>query len=162
MNRRSLPYLVSALLLAASAGAIYAQDAAPPVPPSAPPATKHDEKTTELGERMHRISKAMKKLKGQVSDPASNDASLALVADIRAAAEEALTFKPEKEADLPPDQQAAFQQNYEDGMKQFIAAVDEFAAALKAGDNAQAATLFANLGKIERKDHHEFRKPHDN
>lgn len=160
MNRITLALLLLASL-ALPTVAVRAQDSdSGSAPPPASGPSEHPEKTTELGKRMKRIAKAYKQLRKQIDDPSSNASSLQLVADIKAAATEALQFKPEKEADLPPDQQADFQQHFEDAMKQFIGRVGDLAAALKANDNDKAADLVKQLYQLERKDHHQFRKPH--
>lgn len=159
MNRSFAATFILAGALLAPAAYLVAQDNNPP-PPSSPSAD-HGEKTTELGQRMKRIAKAMKALGKQINDPSANDSSIVLIGQMKTAAKEALQFKPEKEADLPPDQQPAFQHNYEVALKQAIGVMDQIEDALKANDNATAAQLFKKLGQTERKDHHEFRKPHD-
>jgi len=79
--------------------------------------------------------------------------------DIKTEATAGLSLKPEKEADLPADQQAAFQASFQDGLKTFISTVDKAVAAVKAGDNAGAAKLLQDMGALERKDHKQFKKP---
>jgi soluble cytochrome b562 len=119
-----------------------------------------DRPKTDLEKKMDVINRSMRKLKKQIGDSASNDSSIQAVAAIHDAATAALDMTPEKEKDLPPDQQPAFHAQFEKGMKDFIAQVDQMAAALKAGDNATAAKIYQGLGQLEKKDHKQFRKPH--
>ncbi|MGH7995635.1 MAG: cytochrome b562 [Opitutaceae bacterium] len=147
-----------AFALALPVGIVRGQDNAP-TPATAAPAARPHKPITELGRRMKRIAKAMKALHGQINDPSRNASSIELVAQVKAAAEEALTFKPEKEKSVPAGAQAAFQADYEKSMKQFIGSVSELSDALKANDNAKAAELYRHLRQLERKDHHKFRKP---
>jgi soluble cytochrome b562 len=155
------PTAVSSLLLALAviaAPALRAQDASS-APAAAPAGAPSSDEKTDLDKKMDIMNKAMRKLKGQISDPASNAASLALVAQIHDAATAALDLTPAKEKDLPDADQAKFHADFQAGMKDFIGQVDALTAALTANDNDQAAKLFAQLGQTERKDHKQFRKP---
>lgn len=44
-------------------------------------------------------------------------------------------------------------------MDEYLGTVDKLADALKAGNNDEAARLVAELGKIQKADHKEFRRP---
>jgi hypothetical protein len=155
MRRIHVITVFSALSLAA-AGFASAQEPAPTAPPASAPGHHHK---TDLQKNMDRIAKAYKRLGKQIHDPDQNASSLDLVAQIHDAANDSLTLKPLREADQPADQQAHFQEQYEAAMKQFIAATDDLAAALKANDNDKAAVLYKKLDKLMDKGHHEFRKP---
>jgi len=137
--------LTSALLLIALiAPAVRAQDS---------------DKDTELGKHMSKISKDYKKIRAQIADASQNDATIALLTDIKTEATAGLELKPEKEADQPADQQAAFQANFQTALKTFIATVDKAVAALKAGDNDGAGKLVKDMFEQEKKDHKQFKKP---
>jgi hypothetical protein len=147
-------HIISSLLLSllVAAPVLRAQDAG-----GAPAATQSDDKT-DLEKQMTIINKAMRKLKNQVKDPSSNADSLAAVAQIHDAATAALELTPKKEKDLPDADQAQFQSNYVAAMKDFITQVDSLTAALTANDNDKAATILAQLGKTEGKDHKAYKK----
>ena len=115
---------------------------------------------TEIGKHMEKIAKAVKKLRSQIGDASQNDSSLQLVATIHDEASAAVDLKPEKEKDLPEDQQAQFQEQYQAGLKEFLKAVDKLSDLLKAGDNAGASAQLKQLLNLERQDHKKFKKPH--
>lgn len=115
------------------------------------------EQITELGKAMKKMGKPFRVLAKQVADASKNEESLQLVADMRAAAEECLTFKPAMTADLPADKQAQFIADYQAGMKTLIADLDKLSEALKAGDNAQAATVLRSLKGDQKRGHDAFR-----
>ncbi len=116
---------------------------------------------TALEKEMKVVKNAFNQLKQQAADPAQNTSSLALVAKIRAAAKSASSLEPEKTADLPEKDRAAFVADYKDEMKTFIANLDKLAAALKAGNNADAVKIVSDLKTMQREAHKEFRKSED-
>ncbi len=142
----NLRLLASTLLaLAVMAPVMHAQDS-------------DKDKDTELGKHMSKIAKDYKKLRSTISDATQNDASVALLTDMKSESMAGIDLKPEKELDLPADQQAAFQAKYQAGAKEFCATIDKAIASLKAGDNAAATDTVKSLGALERKDHKQFKK----
>ncbi len=151
MKLRTLASLL--LALTAAPALIQAQDASP-----AAPAHPKKEKTP-LEKQMSKIGKAVRALKKQVGDATQNASSLELVATIHDAAQASLALVPAKSTGLPDADKAKLVSAYKTAMNEFIATVDQLAAALKAGNNAEAAKIFPKLMDLEKKDHHEFRKP---
>lgn len=144
------PLSLLALLLAiVSPGASVALHAA-----DQPQANSED---SELGDAMSSMNSAFKKLRKQVADPTQNEASLALVAKLRKGCVESTKHVPIKVGRLPAAEQAAAKLAYQDQMKKLIAAVDQLAAALKAGKNDVAADLLKELHDQEEAGHKEFR-----
>jgi len=121
--------------------------------------TKQKAEETELGKSMEKISGAWRKLRRQVADPASNAASLELVATIQAAAEKALTLTPARIEDVPAADRGKFADHYRQGMKEFHAQVVKLAAALQAGDNTAAQELVRKIGDLQKAGHREFKRP---
>lgn len=157
----NLRLFASTLIALAGIPLAMAQTEAPASPPPSAPALggDHDSDHTELGDHMKKVARAFKLLRRQLSDPSQNDSSLALVAKMHTELEATLSLKPAKEADLPADQQAEFQAKFEDGMKHFLAQLDQLSDLIKAGDNAGAVAQAKKLGELEHQDHKEFRKP---
>jgi len=120
---------------------------------------KKDRPDTDIEKAMEMMSGAYRKLRRQVTDPAQNAASLELVATIKTGATEARKHTPLKTADLPEPERAAFVENYQKKMDEFLGTVGKLEDALKAGNNDEAARLVAELGKIQKADHQEFRRP---
>jgi soluble cytochrome b562 len=113
---------------------------------------------TELAKDMDKIGDAVKALQKQIGNPTLNDSSLKLVATIREAAQAATKLVPDKAKDLPEADKPRFVDQYRDGLKEFLGAVDRLDAALRTNDNATATAIFKQLGDLERKDHIRFRR----
>ena len=120
---------------------------------------KKDHPDTDIEKAMEKMAGAYRKLRRQVTDPAQNAASLELVATIKAGATEARKYSPLKAADLPGPERAAFVENFQKKLDEFLDAAGRLEVALKAGNNEEAARLVAELGKIQKADHKEFRRP---
>ncbi len=146
--------LLSLLFGLAFGPGLFAQDG-----PKEPPAGAEKEPETELGKKMEKISRAYKKLRREVSDATKNEDSLAQVAIIRENASEAVKLEPAKKEDVPADAQEKFVTEYHSKMKEFLAELDVLEAALKAGKNDEAAKSVEELGKLQKSNHKEFRRP---
>jgi soluble cytochrome b562 len=151
-------------LIAPAFGADYAQPAPPAQTEAAAPAqagapSAKAEHKTPLAKDMDKINWAMRKLRKQIDDPASNASSLDLVAKVRAAAEDATGQTPSWAAEKPEAARAKFVADFQADMKDFVGKVDSLAAALQANDNAGAAKIYKDLLSAERQGHKEFRKP---
>lgn len=120
---------------------------------------KPKEPETELGNTMDKMNGAWRKLRKQLADPASNAASLELVATISAAADKAATLKPARLADVPAADQAKFIADYQAQMKEFIAQIAKLGAALKANDNAAADAIVRKMGAMQKEGHKDFKRP---
>ena len=120
---------------------------------------KKDRPDTDIEKAMDKMAGAYRKLRRQVTDPAQNAASLELVVAIKAGATEARKYTPLKAADLPEAERAAFVENFQKKLDEFLGTAGRLEDALKAGNNEQAAALVAELGKIQKADHKEFRRP---
>jgi soluble cytochrome b562 len=114
---------------------------------------------TELGRTMEQLNGAWRKLRRQAADPASNAASLELVAVIQAAGEKALTLQPARVEDVPAADREKFVQDYRKGLQGFLAQVGKLEEALKAGDNAAATELIQKIGALQKEAHKEFKRP---
>ena len=148
MKTRLLPLALVLILVFPAAAILRAQEK-----------PEHKEPETELGKTMEDVNGAWRKLRKQVADPASNAASLELVATINAGLTKALTFKPAKADDLPAADREKFIQSYQARMKEFIDLLPKLQAALKANDNTAAQALVQKMGAMQKEDHKEFRRP---
>lgn len=131
--------------------------------PEAPhrPGDRPHQKHTELGDHMEKMGRAFRSLGRQIKDASKNEDSLKLVEIIRTNARAAVNLKPEKTADIPADQQAKFETDYQAGIKHLLGDIDQLEAALKAGNNDQAAEWVKTLKKDMDTGHKKFRKKHD-
>jgi hypothetical protein len=120
---------------------------------------QHKEPETELGKLMEKVGKSWRSVRKQVDDPASNAATLELVAGIHANLDRAVALEPARAQDVPEAERAKYIESFRSHLKEFIGMVGELEAALKANDNAAAAALVKQLGAAQREDHKEFRRP---
>lgn len=152
-----LRIIVSLFLLSliAAIPAIKAQDKEPMTLSASP---KKEDKT-ELGKAMDKMGKALRALKKQVADPAKNASSLQLAEGMRSAALASADLTPAKAQDLPEADRAQFEADYKAGMKDLLGAIDDLAAALKAGDNDQAVKIVQGFNKLMKDGHKKFQRP---
>lgn len=150
MKNRLLLFTLALFIGLPAAPGLHAEE-------SGPGKKKADE--TELGNTMEKINGAWRKLRKQAGDPASNAASLELVATIKAGAEKALTLKPARVEDVPAADRAKFVQDYRQAMKDFLARVGKLEQAFRAGDNAAALDQIQKIGALQKEAHKEFKRP---
>lgn len=144
----------------ASLPGLRAEDAA------APKQMPDKDDQTELGSKMEKIGGAFRRLRkvdpatklAQVADPAKNEDSLKQVAIIKENAIAASKLEPALKKDKPADQQEKFMTDYQAKMKSFLDDIDKLEAALKAGQNDEAAKLVNTLNTDQKEGHTDFRK----
>lgn len=145
MKKSSL-FLLS-LLLALLPAVVRAEDAKP---------KKAD---TELEKSMDLMNKPWRKLRKQAADQALNADSLALLATIKAAAQDNLKYTPDLARDVPAEKRDKFIAGYQEQMKKFIASLDPIEAAFKAGDNPAAVGFIAKAAALQKEGHKEYKRP---
>lgn len=117
-----------------------------------------DEPETELGKKMEKVGGAFRALGRQISDPSKNADSLARIAVIKENLQASLKLEPAKKAEIPAAEQKKFVADYQKTMKDFLALVDKTEAALKAGNNEEAAKLVGSMRDDQKKAHKQFKK----
>ena len=126
--------------------------------PFTPIQSAEDEPETELGAKMEKMSGAFRALRRQIEDATKNEDSLARLAAIKENAEAALKLEPARKAEIPAAKQAAFVADFRAKMKEFIGVVERTEAALRAGNNAEAARLVGVMADTQKQAHGDFRK----
>lgn len=124
----------------------------------APLALAADEPQTEMGESMEKVSSAFRRVRRMVASPENNAQVLELLATMRAEAIAAGKHEPAMAKDIPEAGRAKFVADFNQRMKEFIAAIEKTEAAVKAGDNATAATLVSELAAMQKAGHKDFKK----
>lgn len=112
---------------------------------------------TPLGKKMSAMNTAFKAIGRQIDDPSKNASTLEQLTIVETNAKAAIAMEPEKKTQIPAGDQAKFVADYKEGMKQFLVTVDKMRAALKAGKNAEAATILDTMKDQQRDSHKEFR-----
>jgi len=121
------------------------------------------EPTTELGKHMSQISDAYRNMRGgataDATDVSKKDAALAQIAIIRENMTAALELRPDYTSAQPEDKQEQFVEDFHTQVRKFLAALEEFDAAVTAENSAEAGTLYARLQEIQREGHGTYRAP---
>ena len=124
-------------------------------------ATRADEKETPLGDKMKIISKSVKQLKNQITDPTQQQSSIALVQTAESAAKDARGLVPAKAASVPDADRPKFISDFQAQIDVLIKQFDTINAALAAGKYDDAQKAFNDLANIKRDGHKQFIKPQD-
>ena len=111
-----------------------------------------------MEKEMSAMNKAYKALKKTVADPASKDANLKLIADIKKTTETSAKMEPKTTADQPAAGKAAYLEKFKAQMADFAKEVATLEAAVTAGNTAAAEASFAKLNDLKKKGHEDFKK----
>lgn len=120
-------------------------------------AAQTDEEKTPLGLRMTAMNAALRQITAQVADPSKNASTLEQVAIFQTNATEAMTFKPEKMAQVAEGEQEKFVMDFQEGIKGLLVTVDSLKAAVEAGRNTDAAAIVEAMKAYQREKHPVFR-----
>lgn len=116
-----------------------------------------DEDKTPLGMRMTAMNAALRQITAQVADPSKNASTLEQVAIFQTNATEAMTFKPEKMAQVAEGEQEKFVTDFQEGIKGLLVTVDSLKVAVEAGRNTDAAAIVEAMKAYQREKHPVFR-----
>ncbi len=120
-----------------------------------PAATEAD---SEIIPPMERIASAFRRVRRLASSPANNAETLTFLETIRTEALASRKHMPMMAADLPEAERPKFLKAYQARMDEFIGILDKVSAAIKAGDNATAASLVLGLPDFQKQAHADFKK----
>jgi soluble cytochrome b562 len=115
------------------------------------------EDKTPLGMRMTAMNAALRQITAQVADPSKNASTLEQVAIFQTNATEAMTFKPEKLAEVAEGEQEKFVTDFQEGIKGLLVTVDSLKVAVEAGRNEDAANIVEAMKAYQREKHPVFR-----
>ncbi|HEV7866917.1 MAG TPA: cytochrome b562 [Chthoniobacteraceae bacterium] len=114
------------------------------------------EEDSALAKEMKTMNKSLRTLKRQIADPAKKEDNLALLATIKKTIEASHKLDPAKIKDVPEAERAAYKQKYNAQLDDLDKTFDEVAAALKAGNEADAKKAFDKLTEQKEKGHKDF------
>jgi len=124
----------------------------------ATPTFAADGPESEMGESMEKISSAFRRVRRMVTSAENNAQTLELLATIRTESIAAAKHTPLLAAEIPEAARPKFVEDFKKRMTEFITMVEKTEAAIKAGDNATAATLVSDLAGLQKAGHTDFRK----
>lgn len=116
-----------------------------------------DEDKTPLALRMTAMNAALRQITAQVADPSKNASTLEQVAIFQSNATEAMTFTPEKKAQVAEGEQEQFLTDFQAGIKGLLVTVDSLKVAVEAGRNADAEAIVEAMKAYQREKHPVFR-----
>jgi len=116
-----------------------------------------DADKTPLGLRMTAMNAALRQITATVADPTKNASTLEQVAIFQSNAAEAMTFKPEKLAEVAEGEQEKFVMDFQEGIKGLLVTVDSLKVAVEAGRNEDAAAIVEAMKAYQREKHPVFR-----
>ena len=111
----------------------------------------------DLADTMKAMNGDLKAISAQVGDASKNQSSAALADDFAKVAETAKTFIADSIAQAPAAQQAQMKAQYDALIDQSVTLGTQLAAALRAGDNAQAKAILTQLAALKSQGHDQFR-----
>jgi hypothetical protein len=117
-----------------------------------------DDDTTELGAKMKKVSGAWRTVKGQVTDAAKNEDTLAKLAVVKENLTAALKLEPDLAKTKSGAEKDKFVADYRAKLKEEIEKVDQIAAAVKAGKNEEANKLVGVVDQDQKDAHKAFKK----
>lgn len=120
-------------------------------------AAQSEAEKTPLAQRMTAMNVALRQITAQVADPSKNASTLEQVVIFQTNANEALTFKPEKTAQVAEGEQEKFVADFQTGIKALLVKVDSLKMAVEAGKNEDAAKLVEDMKAWQREKHPVFR-----
>ncbi len=124
-------------------------------------AEEEKKQKTELNRKMETIDEGMKKLKRTLKKPDQNEASLKLIEQILATANQCKVLDPAKAAKLPEADRKKFVDEYHGAMAHLIETMEQMKKAVADGDNKKALELHKSLKGQEEDGHDKFMESDD-
>ena len=111
----------------------------------------------DLADTMKAMNSDLKAISAQVGDASKNQSSAALADDFAQVAATAKTFVADTIAQAPAAQQAQMKAQFDSLIDESVSLGTQLAAALRAGDNAQAKAILTQLAALKSQGHDQFR-----
>jgi len=118
-----------------------------------------DEDQTELGAKMEKMGGAWRRIKAQVSDASKNDDTLTKLGTMKENLSAALKLEPETAKSKSGAEKAKFVSEFHARIQKEIDRIDKITAAVKAGNNADAAKLVGEVDHDYKDAHKTYKKP---
>lgn len=118
---------------------------------------------TPLEEQMDKMKRAFRGLRTALEAPVEADKEkyAGMAEDLRAAADSAKQYEPEKTETVPQAKRAAFLEDYRQSMDKLVAQIDELKKQLAAGQWDAAQKQIKLINQSQRQGHKEFRVEKD-
>ena len=117
-----------------------------------------DEDQTELGAKMEKVGGAWRRIKTQIADASKNEDTLAKLAVVKENLTAAQNFEPDLAKTKSGAEKDKFVADFHAKLKEEIGKVDKVIAAVKAGNNEEAAKLVGVVDQDQKDAHKQFKK----
>lgn len=108
--------------------------------------------------QMKILVRGTRQLTQQVSNPAMQQSTIALLETLKKAAADSKAFEPGMTRDIPEAKRAAFLADYRTDLDELKDSFDQIEHAVKAGDYSKAQSLLASVNSIKKEGHAKFKK----
>jgi soluble cytochrome b562 len=108
--------------------------------------------------QMKILARGTRQLGQQISNPAMQQSSIALLETLKKAAVDSKALAPSRTKEIPEDKRASFLADYRTDLDELKDAFDQVEQAVKAGDYAKAQSLLATVNSIKKEGHSKFKE----
>lgn len=115
------------------------------------------EEDTPLAKEMEKLGKALKAINRNVADAGQKDATLAKVAEAKAANSAGQKYEPAKLKDVPAAEKAKFLEGYKASMQEVGKNLDALKAAIEGGKTDEAKSLLDKLNTEKKEGHKKYK-----
>jgi soluble cytochrome b562 len=116
------------------------------------------EQDTALEKQMQLLSRGMKQLSAQITDPARQQDTVTLIESLKQAAMTSKGLEPRKTSSIPQADREKFLSEYRAQIEKLSDAFDKIEDSVKAGKYDQAKSLMAAIGPIKKEGHSKFKQ----
>ena len=117
-----------------------------------------DDADSPLEVQMKILARGTRQLTQQVSNPAMQQSSIALLETLKKAATDSKTLAPSKTKEIPEAKRASFLAYFRTDLDELKDALDQVEQAVKAGDYAKARSLLSSVNSIKKEGHAKFKQ----
>lgn len=116
-----------------------------------------EEVDSPAARQMKQISRNFKALMSQISDPAQKDSSIKLVDAMCEAVNASRGLTPEPAQDLQGESLASYLKEYNQGLDELAASLQDLKKAIASGDSSAEQTLISTINTLKKTYHSDLR-----
>lgn len=111
-----------------------------------------------LEEKMRILARGTRQLTQQISNPAMQQSTIALLENLKNAAVDSKSFEPRMTRDIPEAKRAPFLADFRTDLDELKDSFDRIEQAVKAGDYSKALALLPSVNSIKKEGHSKFKR----
>jgi len=117
-----------------------------------------EDENEALEQQMKILARGTRQLTQQVSDPAQQQSSVALLETLKKAAVDSKSINPRMTSQIPEAKRAQFLADYRTDLDELKDSFDQIEEAVKAGQYEKAKSLIATVNTIKKEGHGKFKR----